>query len=233
MKNKTPNHIGIIMDGNRRFAEKLMKKPWMGHKWGAEKVKSVVQWSRDNNIKEITLYTLSLDNFNRPKKEFETLMELFNKEFKNGTLIEDIHKNKIKINMIGEINRLPANIQKTIKKLEQSTKDYSNFTINFAIAYGGKNEIINAAKRIAEQTAKGKIKTKNINEDLFKKYLYLKNQPDMIIRTGGEKRLSDFLTWHASYSELFFLDTLWPELTEEEFVNCITEFTKRKRKFGK
>ncbi len=233
MDKNTPNHIGIIMDGNRRFAKRLALQPWKGHEWGAEKVRTVMEWSKKAGIKEITFYTLSLDNFNRPKKEFDMLMELFDKELKNEEFKKEIQDNNIRINMIGHTELLPENIQKSIADITDSTKDHKRFTVNFAIAYSGRKEIADAVKEIAELAKEGKIDVDDIDTGILSKHLSLKGEPEMIIRTGGEKRLSDFLTWQSAYSELFFTDTLWPELTEDEFKGCIEEFSKRKRWFGR
>lgn len=233
MDKTTPNHIGIIMDGNRRFAKKLMKQPWMGHEWGAKKVRDLMNWSIDRNIKEITLYSLSLDNFNRPKKEFDMLMNIFRKELSDEEFKNDIQENDIKINVIGNIKLLPGDIQELLKETIDTTKDNKNFTMNLAIAYSGRQEIANTVKSIAEQAMDKKIRIEDINPETINRQLSLTDAPDMIIRTGGEKRMSDFLTWQSAYSELFFIDTLWPEFTEEEFNDCIDEFSKRKRRFGK
>ncbi len=233
MDKNTPKHIGIIMDGNRRFAKRLALQPWKGHEWGAKKVRTVMEWGKKAGIKEITLYTLSLDNFNRPEKEFRILMDLFEKELTDEEFRKDIHNNKIRINFIGHTEMLPENIQKSIADITDSTKDYKSFTVNFAIAYSGRKEITDAVKEIVQLAKEGKIDTKDIDADIIKKHLSLKGDPEMIIRTGGEKRLSDFLTWQSAYSELFFTDTLWPELKEEEFKGCIEEFSKRKRRFGR
>ena len=233
MDKNTPRHIGIIMDGNRRFAKRLALQPWKGHEWGAKKVRSMMEWSKKAGIREITLYTLSLDNFNRPKKEFNMLMELFDKELKNEEFRKDIHDNNIRINFIGHTKILPENIQKSIADITDSTKDYKSFTVNFAIAYSGRKEITDAVKEIAVLAKEGKIDTKDIDADIIKKHLSITSEPEMIIRTGGEKRLSDFLTWQSAYSELFFTDTLWPELKEDEFKRHIDDFSKRKRRFGR
>ena len=233
MDKTTPNHIGIIMDGNRRFAKRLMIQPWRGHEWGAEKVRSMMEWIKSSNIKELTLYTLSLDNFNRPKKEFDMLMEIFKKELSNEEFKKDIQENNIKINVIGNIKLLPEDIQELLKKTINTTKNNKSFTMNLAIAYSGRQEITDAVKDITEQAIDKKIKIKDINPETINKKLSITNAPDMIIRTGGEKRMSDFLTWQSVYSELFFIDTLWPEFTEDEFNDCIDEFSKRKRRFGK
>lgn len=231
--NNIPNHIGIIMDGNRRFAKNLMKQPWMGHKWGAKKVHDVLEWTKNNKIKEITLYALSLDNFNRPKKEFDMIMDLFKKELNDEEFKKDIQENDIKINAIGKIELLPKDIQELLKNTIAATKDNKSFTMNLAIAYSGKQEIADAAKNITKLAIDKKIKIEDITPETLNRQLSLISAPDMIIRTGGEKRMSDFLTWQSVYSELFFIDTLWPEFTEEEFNNCIKKFSERKRRFGK
>ncbi|MCK4927433.1 MAG: di-trans,poly-cis-decaprenylcistransferase [Candidatus Aenigmarchaeota archaeon] len=233
MDKNIPKHIGIIMDGNRRFAKRLALQPWKGHKWGAKKVRTVMEWSKKAGIREITLYTLSLDNYNRPEKEFNMLMKIFEKELTDEEFRKDIHNNKIKINFIGHTEILPKNIQKSIAEITDTTKDYKNFTANFAIAYGGRKEITDAVKEIALLAKEGKIEIDSIDADILSKHLSLKSEPDMIIRTGGEKRLSDFMIWQSAYSELFFTDTLWPELEEEEFIKYIEEFSKRKRRYGR
>ncbi|MCK5062386.1 MAG: di-trans,poly-cis-decaprenylcistransferase [Candidatus Aenigmarchaeota archaeon] len=233
MDKNIPKHIGIIMDGNRRFAKRLALQPWKGHKWGAKKVRTVMEWSKKAGIREITLYTLSLDNYNRPEKEFNMLMKIFEKELTDEEFRKDIHNNKIKINFIGHTEILPENIQKSIAEITDTTKDYKNFTANFAIAYGGRKEITDAVKEIALLAKEGKIEIDSIDADILSKHLSLKSEPDMIIRTGGEKRLSDFMIWQSAYSELFFTDTLWPELEEKEFIKYIEEFSKRKRRYGR
>ncbi len=233
MDKNIPKHIGIIMDGNRRFAKRLALQPWKGHKWGAKKVRTVMEWSKKAGIREITLYTLSLDNYNRPEKEFNMLMKIFEKELTDEEFRKDIHNNKIKINFIGHTEILPKNIQKSIAEITDTTKDYKNFTANFAIAYGGRKEITDAVKEIALLAKEGKIEIDSIDADILSKHLSLKSEPDMIIRTGGEKRLSDFMIWQSAYSELFFTDTLWPELEEKEFIKYIEEFSKRKRRYGR
>ncbi len=233
MDKNTPKHIGIIMDGNRRFAKRLALQPWKGHEWGAKKVRTVMEWGKKAGIKEITLYTLSLDNFNRPKKEFDMLMDLFEKELTDEEFRKDIHDNKIRINFIGHTEMLPENIQRSVADITDSTKNYKSFTVNFAIAYSGRKEITDAVKEIVQLAKEGKIDAKDIDADIIKKHLSLKSDPEMIIRTGGEKRLSDFLTWQSAYSELFFTDTLWPGLEEDEFKRHIDDFSKRKRRFGR
>lgn len=231
--NSVPKHIGIILDGNRRFSKKLMMKPWKGHEWGAKKVEKLFDWCKELGIKELTLYSFSIQNFNRPKEEFAFLMKIFEDEF--GRLLEDkrIIDDKLKINFIGRINMFPQKVQELMRKLMEKTKDQTGFRINFAMAYGGRSEVIDAVIKIAQQIKNGKLDIESINEESFNKYLYMDSEPDLIIRTGGEKRTSNFLIWQSYYSEWIFLDKMWPEFEKEDLVTAINDFTQRERRFGK
>ncbi|MFA4887540.1 MAG: polyprenyl diphosphate synthase [Candidatus Nanoarchaeia archaeon] len=226
-----PKHLGIILDGNRRFAKRLMLKPWKGHEWGYEKIKKVMGWCKELDIRELTLYTFSLENFDRPKEEFDYLMDLFEKgfiELKN-------EKEKMKdvcVTFIGRIQMFPEKIQKAMNELMEETKGHEPFRINFAMAYSGRAEIIDAVKRIAEQVKTGTLKIDKINEAVFANNLYLNSDPDLILRTS-EHRLSGFLTWQSVYSEIIFIDKLWPEFEKEDFVECLKNFENRERRFGK
>lgn len=232
--NKVPKHVGIILDGNRRFSKKLMLKPHKGHEWGAEKVKKLFEWCQELGIKELTLYTFSIENFDRPKDEFDYLMKLFVKTFREIKEKKNEEKFKnIKVNFIGRIQMFPKEVQESMNELMKTTKNNGPYTINFAMAYGGRAEIIDATKKIAEQVKKGKLDVDKINEELFSNNLYLKDEPDLIIRTS-ESRLSGFLLWQGSYSEIIFLpNKLWPEFEKEDFVACIEEYKNRQRRFGK
>jgi len=231
--NRNPEHIGIILDGNRRFAKRLMLQPWKGHELGFEKLKKLFKWCKELDIKEITLYCFSMQNFNRPKKEFDYLMNLFEKGFNEVLTNKDIHKDKIKINIIGRHYLFPEKVQKQIKKVIELTKDYNNYKINIAIAYGGREEIIDAVKKIAEKVKNKELDIKNINEETFSENLYLNSNPDLIIRTGGDRRTSNFLPWQSIYSEWFFLEKTWPEFEKQDLINVIEEYKNRKRRFGK
>ncbi|MEM4397325.1 MAG: polyprenyl diphosphate synthase [Candidatus Woesearchaeota archaeon] len=233
MIENVPKHIGIIMDGNRRFSKKLMLKPWKGHEWGEKKLENVLKWAEEYKIKELTLYTFSIQNFDRPKKEFDYLMKLFEKAFKKVSNDKRLSEKKIKINFIGRLSLFPEKIQKLMFYLMEKTKNNKRYIINFAMAYGGKEEIIDATIKIAEQVKKGNLDIKEINEDIFKKNLFLASEPDLIIRTGGEKRLSNFLSFQSAYTEFIFLDKMWPEFEKKDFVYCLKEYANRKRRFGK
>lgn len=228
-----PKHVAFIMDGNRRFSRRLMLKPWKGHEWGVKKVKRVLEWCKESGIREITLYTFSIENFNRPKQEFDYLMRLFIKEFESEETINLIMNNKIRVNVIGRIWKFPEELQKAIKNLMDMTKENSEYTVNFAMAYGGRSEVTDAARRIAQQVQKGELDIDSINEDVFAKNLYLKTEPDLIIRTGGEKRLSNFLPFQGAYAELIFVESMWPDLKKEEFVEALAEYKHRSRRFGR
>ena len=206
MKN-LPNHIAFICDGNRRLAKRLMKNPGKRHELGIKKVYDIVNWCHELGIKYVTLYALSIQNFGRPKREFNYLMKLFEREFLAlSKPTHDIHKYKARVKAIGRINLLPKNVRQAIKKAEKATEKYNKFFLNIAIAYGGQEEIVDAIKKIALKVKKGLIKSANINEKLVKKSLYTNGQPypDLIIRTGGEKRISNFMLWQGAYSELYF-----------------------------
>lgn len=228
-----PKHLGIILDGNRRFAKRLMLKPWKGHEYGAEKIEKLFDWCKELNIREVTLYTLSIPNLSRPKKELDYLMNLFREEFEKMKNEKKIHENKIRINFIGRLWMLPQDVQEKMKQLMEITKNYSNFIFNFAMAYDGRAEVIDAAKKIAEKLKQGKLNINEINEETFRKNLYMESEPDLIIRTGGEKRISGFLLWQGSYAEFFFTDKLWPEFEKQDLISAIKEYENRQRRFGK
>jgi len=229
---KVPKHIGIILDGNRRLAKKLMMKPWKGHEWGAKKVEKLLEWAISMGVEELTLYSLSIENFNRPKLEFEYLINLFKKEFKRISTDSRINEQGIKINFIGRTWMFDDELQEILSKLSDKTKNNSKLIVNFAMAYGGRQEVIDATKKIAEQVKSGKLKIKNINEAVFSENLDQSSEPELIIRTGGEKRTSNFLNFQSAYSEWIFLDKHWPEFEKKDLVSAINEFSDRKIRRG-
>ena len=210
-----------------------MMKPWKGHEWGAKKVEKLFEWCAELGIKELTLYAFSLKNFNRPKEEFDFLMKIFEETFSRNELIEKIHKNKIKVNFIGRIDLFPQNVYGRMKELMEMSKDYSDFIINFAMAYDGRAEVIDATKKIAQQIKSGELDVDQINEDVFDKNLYISSEPDLIIRTSGERRISGFLLWQGSYAEYIFLDKFWPEFEKEDLAKAVNDYSNRDRRFGK
>jgi len=232
-QSKNPESIAIICDGNRRFAKKKGLKPWQGHKFGVKKVEDILKWCNELGVKELTLYSFSVDNFKRPLREKKILFRLFKSNIKKLENDKRLSKNNVKVSFIGRINMFPKDIQKNMRSLMDKTKKNGKFKLNFAMAYSGKAEITDSLKKIVNKIKKNKLKTKDIDEKLINENLYLSTSPDILIRPGGEKRISDFLIWQAAYSELFFLDKLWPEFTKKDLVDVIREYKQRERRFGK
>jgi tritrans,polycis-undecaprenyl-diphosphate synthase [geranylgeranyl-diphosphate specific] len=234
---KVPQHLGVIPDGNRRFAKRLMKEPWKGHEWGSEKFQKLFSWCRELGIRNMTFYVLSIENLNsRPRNELDFLMGIAGKELDSmidGTSF--VHEHKVRVNFIGRVDLLKEEMQEKIRKAADVTKKYHDYTITLAIAYGGRQELTDAARRIGLKVASGSLIPEEINEEVIRQNLWTNSSgdPDLIIRTGGEKRLSNFLLFQGAYSELAFVDTLWPELSKEEFLSVIRDFSERDRRFGK
>ena len=227
-KNNNPEHIAIILDGNRRYAIKSGLKPWEGHKSGFKKIEDILDWSKELGIKELTLFCFSTENFNRGKVEVKYLFDLFRNRINDLMNDARIHENKVRIRIIGRIDLFPKDMQKKMQEIMEKTRGYDKFKLNLCMAYGGRQEIVDAVRKIVA----GNIKPESIDEELLSKNMYLESCPDLLIRPGGEKRLSNFLTWESIYSELFFLDKLWPEMTKEDLADIIKEFKKRERRFG-
>lgn len=232
---RMPKHIAIIMDGNRRYSKiqgniNVVK----GHEIGVDTLEKVLDWSIDLGIEIVTAYAFSTENFNRPEKEVEGLMNLFVKNFKKIVEHEKIHKNEVKVKVVGRTELLPENVREAIHEAEESTKHYNKKLFNLAIGYDGRLEIIDAIKKIVKEIESGKITKDNIDEDLVSKNLYTAGleDPNLIIRTSGEERLSGFLLWQSSYSELYFCDSLWPELRKVDFLRAIRSYQERERRFG-
>lgn len=231
-----PKHIGIILDGNRRFAKRLMLKPWKGHEWGAQKFRQFLEWCNNAGVEEVTAYVFSIQNFNRPREEFDEIIRIFCDEFKRLLQPENIEKLKkdgVRINFVGRRTMLPAQVQELQKQLEDATQDNSKRRVNFAMAYGGREEIIDAVRRIAQEVKDGTLEPSAIDEGTISHELWLESEPDLIIRTGGEQRTSNFLPWQATYSELCFVDKYWPELEENDFKQILADYEGRERRFGR
>ncbi len=232
-KDSVPLHVAIILDGNRRYAKKLGLKPWMGHEYGIKKIEELTKWCRDLGINELTLYCFSTENFRRTKIEKDYLFRIFKKKFESIEYEKDTSKYDIKIRVIGKLEMFPKNIRDLMIKIMKKTEKHKKFIINFAMAYGGRQEITEAVKSITKKIKSGEININSINENLITKNLYLKNDVDLVIRPGGEHRISNFLLWQSSYSEFFFVNKLWPEFTKEDLIDCINKFKKRNRRFGR
>jgi tritrans,polycis-undecaprenyl-diphosphate synthase [geranylgeranyl-diphosphate specific] len=235
---RIPNHIAIIPDGNRRLAKRLLNKPWKGHEWGVGKVKDIIEWCKELGTKVVTIYLLSLENLDkRPKRELNFLFGLARKEI--SEILSDkkhiVHRNKVRVTFFGRLDLLPGDLQRDIKEVTEKTRKYSDYYLNLAIAYGGRQEIVGAAVRMANDAAIGKLVPSKIDESVMRSYFLTSEfeDPDLIIRTGGERRLSNFLPFQSTYSELVFLDKFWPELGKKDFFDAVKEFGERDRRFGK
>ena len=231
-----PEHIAIILDGNRRWAVNRSLDPWIGHYYGAKKTGELLNWCLKLGVKSVTLYAFSTENFNRSSKEVEEIMNIFEDKLQDLVKNEDIHKHKVRVKAIGRLNLLPKRLQELIHEVETTTREYDEHFLNIALAYGGRAEIIDAAKKIALNVGQGKIESEDIDEDVFEKFLYTshmpKQDPDLIIRTSGEERLSGFLLYQSAYSELCFLDVYWPELRWIDLLRAIRIYQKRNRRLG-
>ena len=221
-----PVHVGIIMDGNGRWAQKRGKQRAFGHKAGMDRLISLAEHAQNIGIKYLTLYTLSTENLSRPKKELDGLFGLFRRYFKSN--VKKIHKSGGAVKVIGDRGSLPEDIIKLIEESEQNTPAETNFTLIFAINYGSRQEIVNAVNRAIERGEK-------VDGNSFSSLLYTGGipDPDLIIRTGGEIRLSNFLMYQSAYAELYFSEVLFPDFSEEEFDKAIKDYTERDRRFGK
>jgi tritrans,polycis-undecaprenyl-diphosphate synthase [geranylgeranyl-diphosphate specific] len=231
-----PEHIAIILDGNRRWASEKDLDPWFGHKEGAKKVEQLLEWCLKLNVKSITLYAFSTENFQRPREEVEEIMRIAAEKLHKILKDERIHRNRVRVKVIGRIKLLPEHLQKLVWEVENATQNYSEHFLNVAFAYGGRAEIVDAARKIAEKAQKGELNPEEVDENLFEKYLYTshlpKQDPDLIIRTSGEERLSGFLLWQSAYSELCFLDVYWPDFRFIDLLRAVRTFQKRRRRFG-
>lgn len=225
-----PRHVGIILDGNRRFAREKGLSRKGGHELGAEKLKEVLEWTRELGIKHGTVYAFSKENLNRPSKEVRELMDIFYRKFKEIANDRQVHENQIRVRTMGDRDVLPKSVRLAIEKAEEATRNYSGYTLNIAIGYGGRGELAEAARKICNQVKKGKLKPADVDEDLISSYLYIQDlpDPDLIIRTSGEERLSGFLLWQSAYSDLNFCETYWPAFTKIDFLRAISTYQKRK-----
>ena len=230
-----PQHIAIIMDGNRRFAGSIGLLPEHGHFYGKDRIEDVLDWCFDLGIKVLTIYAFSTENFNRTSNEVETLMHLCNDELERANRDSRIHRNKVRIRVIGQLDELPDDIQNSAKNIMDTTKKYDNYHFNIALAYGGREEIVQAIKRIAKDVHMGDLELDAISQDTVSSYMYTNGlpDPDLILRTSGEERISNFLLWQLAYSEFYFSDVYWPALQKRDFLKAIQTYQKRKRRFGK
>lgn len=229
---KVPNHVAIIMDGNGRWANRRNLPRVAGHKEGMDVVQQIVKTAVHYNIKTLTMYAFSTENWKRPRPEVDYLLRL-PKAFLNVYLPELIEQN-VKINVIGELDALPTHTKEAVMYAKDQTKNNTGLLLNFALNYGSRHEIITAVQRIASDIESGTIAKENVTEELFSSYLYTNSfdDPDLIIRTSGEQRLSNFLLWQSAYSEFWFTDTLWPDFTAEMFEQALHDYQARFRRYG-
>ncbi len=231
-----PKHLAIIMDGNRRYAQEVLKaEPIEGHKLGRDKLDEVVHWCLNLGIHHLTVYAFSTENFNRDPEEVACILELLEQSLYDLGNNEDVHKHHVAVNVIGDMEMLPDNILEAKRYAEEKTKDYHDFTLNLAIAYGGRQDITNAVRAIAEKVKAGEIEVEDINENMISSFISTNEvpDPDLILRTSGEIRISNFLLWQMAYSELYFTDIYWPGFRYIDFLRAIRTYQQRKRRFGK
>lgn len=229
---KLPKHVAIIMDGNGRWAQRRMLPRSAGHKMGVERVKEIIEAVGNLGIKYLTLYALSTENWKRPKYEIDTLMNLLVQYL--GRELDNMNKNNIKINILGNIDMLPDVPKKEVLKAVEKTKNNNRLILNIALNYGGRYEIVRAVKKILYDIKNKDIKIEEIDEEVFKNYLYTCDQPDpdLLIRPSGELRLSNFLLYQVAYTEFWFSDVYWPDFSEKDLYMAIIDFQKRNRRYG-
>ena len=236
-RGEIPRHVAFILDGNRRWATRRGMPRWAGYRYGAEKAEKVIEWCFRLGIKTVTLYVLSTENIKRRRPE--ELREILGtiRDYARKALNDERFKREgVRVKVIGSRDLLPQDIRDLLEELERSTRENSRFFLNLAVAYGGRAEIVEAAKRLAKDVIEGKVKPEDVNEKLFSSYLFTSGlpqpDPDLVIRTSGESRISNFLLWQIAYSELVFLDVYWPDFREIDLLRAIRVYQRRKRRFG-
>lgn len=227
---KIPRHIAIIMDGNGRWAEKRGMSRVKGHREGAAAVRRTIEAAARFGVTSLTLFAFSSENWKRPQAEVSALMELFSLSLKKETPV--LHKNNIKAKVIGDVSRFNQGLQKAIAALEDLTAQNTGLELNIAANYGGRWDIVQACRKIQDQISCGKVTQKDLDEEYFNKQLSLPQDIDLLIRTGGEMRISNFLLWQCAYSEMYVTDVLWPDFDENELEKALLFFSGRERRFG-
>jgi len=230
MKKEVPYHIVLFPDGNRRWAREKGLSSLKGHERGQQKFKEFLVWCKKRGVKILTVFGFSSENWKRSKGEVDYLMDLFKRGLSKKEEIERFQEEGVKVKIIGQKEKLPKSLQKVIADVENLTKNNKKFQLNLAVSYGGRWDIVQAAKEIIKK----KIPIKKISEELFENYLSTASlpSPDLVIRAGGERRFSNFLLWQAAYSELYFAKPLWPDFNEEDLDKALADYARRKRRFG-
>lgn len=228
-----PQHVAIIMDGNGRWAKQKGKLRVFGHEKGSKTVKEIVEGCAELGVKNLTLYAFSTENWNRPKLEVQTLMKLLISSLKKE--IKTLQKNNIKLNAIGKLKALPSKVHKELMDVIDLTKSNNHLTLTLALSYGSREELVNTVKQISVKVKNNIISPEKIDESVINEHLYTRNLPDvdLLIRTSGEQRISNFLLWQIAYAELFFTDILWPDFTKNHLYEAILCYQNRERRFGK
>lgn len=231
MEQKMPNHVAIIMDGNGRWAQKRGLKRTKGHQKGAEVLKRISEYVYDKEIKVLSVFAFSTENWKRDKEEVDYLMDLFLKAFKDN--FDAVKKKGVRVVFSGLKDKLSDKVVKAMEKMSEETKNNNNGVFNICLNYGGQDEIVNASKKISEDVLNGNLSIDDINKDSFGKYLFNDLPPiDLLIRTSGEYRISNFMLWQMAYAELYFTDVLWPDFDEKQMDKAIEVFNNRDRRFG-
>jgi len=230
---RLPRHIAIIMDGNGRWAKRRNQPRVFGHRQGAKSVRKVVEATARLGINNLTLYAFSTENWNRPKHEIKTLMKLLVNALKNELGL--MMKNNIRLNAIGHTDMMPTNVQQELQEVLDETKENTGLVLTLALSYGARQEILRAVQEISHKVKNNIISVENVDDNIINKHLYTQNLPDvdLLIRTSGEVRISNFLLWQIAYAELYFTDELWPDFNETSLHKAIADYQKRERRFGK
>ncbi|MBF03035.1 MAG: di-trans,poly-cis-decaprenylcistransferase [Flavobacterium sp.] len=230
---RLPSHLAIIMDGNGRWAKQKGLLRTLGHESGTKSVKTTVETCTKLGIKNLTLYAFSTENWNRPKLEVDTLMKLLISSLKKE--MKTLSQNNIRLNAIGNLTNLPVKVQKELNEVIQKTSENTRMTLTLALSYGAREELIQAVKKISDKVKNNIISTNTIDESIINEHLYTHNLPDvdLVIRTSGEHRISNFLLWQIAYAEFYFIDVLWPDFSEEDLYKAILSYQSRERRFGK
>ena len=235
LKDTRPEHISIIMDGNRRFAWSREIETRVGHEKGKEKLKQVMDWILDLKIQYLSVYALSTENIKeRSQEELNSLYELYAEGLNEMANDPKIHKMKVKVQAVGRLEMLPENVRNAIQNIEEKTSDYSDFLFTVSLAYGGREEIVDAVRKVADEHSKGEITLEDIDNKMISSKLYTANlpDPDLVIRTSGEERISNFLLWQIAYSELHFTDVHWPSFSKQDLYEAIDSYQNRRRRYG-
>ncbi len=232
IKERLPRHVAIIMDGNGRWAEKRSLSRIEGHRQGVKAIRDTVKAARRLGIKVLTLYAFSQENWSRPPKEVRALMRLL-KEYLEGELKEMLDNN-IRLVAIGNLEDLPPDVRRTLRKTIRKTRSKNGMVLNLAISYSGRAEILRAVKKICQDHSKGKLRTQGITSEVFSRYLFTNElpEPDLLIRTSGESRISNFMLWQIAYTEIYVTDTFWPDFRRKDFIKALLDYQKRERRFG-